>query len=277
MIRIRLMTFADLELGLRLCQQAGWNQTPADWARFLRRQPDGCFVAEKDGVACATVTTWLFGEVAWIAAMLVEKDKRRQGIGRALMEHALAYLEARAVRTIRLDASAMGEPLYRSLGFVEQLKLGRFGGEPFADPVAGVEPATSDMWEAICRLDHSVTNTERRSLLLPLFRERSGEVRVVRRGGAIVGYLTARRGLRAWQIGPCIATAEAGPLLLADALHRFRGRGVFVDIPLSHESAIAVMRRAGLSQQRSLLRMCLGEPVVERVQQMWAAFGPEKG
>ena len=54
MIRVRGMTFEDLTLGLRLKQRAGWNQTAADWTRFLSLQPDGCFVAEHDGTAAPT-------------------------------------------------------------------------------------------------------------------------------------------------------------------------------------------------------------------------------
>ena len=49
MIRVRPLAAADLPLGLRLSQAAGWNQTEADWRRFLDLQPDGCFVAELDG------------------------------------------------------------------------------------------------------------------------------------------------------------------------------------------------------------------------------------
>src|SRR5438128_6261242 len=70
MIRVRPMTLADLGLGLRLRQQAGWNQTAADWARFLSLEPEGCFVAEEDGIAAGTVTTCVFGPVAWIGMML---------------------------------------------------------------------------------------------------------------------------------------------------------------------------------------------------------------
>src|SRR5947208_12855273 len=126
MIRIRVMTFADVEFGLRLKQENGWNQTVADWARFLVMQPDGCFVAEEDGEAAGTVTTCVFGPVAWVGMMLVEKERRGRGIGRALMNHALAFLDGKDVRSIRLDATPLGEPLYRRLGFVEQFLLCRF-------------------------------------------------------------------------------------------------------------------------------------------------------
>jgi hypothetical protein len=113
--------------------------------------------------------------------------------------------------------------------------------------------------------------------LLALLQERAEQVRIVHRGGAVIGYLTAWRGARAWQIGPCIATAEAGPPLLDDALSRFAERDVFVDVPLSHSPAIAVLTQRGLRQQRTLMRMSRGEAVSERVQQLWASSGPEKG
>lgn len=38
MIRIRAMSLADVPLGLRLKEQAGWNQTEADWVRFIEME-----------------------------------------------------------------------------------------------------------------------------------------------------------------------------------------------------------------------------------------------
>ena len=66
------MTTLDIPLGMRLKQQAGWNQLAADWSRLIDMQPDGCFVAECDGTPVGTVATCVFGDVAWIAMMLVD-------------------------------------------------------------------------------------------------------------------------------------------------------------------------------------------------------------
>ena len=41
MVRIRTMTEEDVPGGLRLVEQAGWNQLPADWLRILRLTPGG--------------------------------------------------------------------------------------------------------------------------------------------------------------------------------------------------------------------------------------------
>ena len=84
------MTAADVPLGLRLREQAGWNQTEADWRRFLDLQPDGCFVAELDGAAVGTTTTCVFGRVAWVGMVLVAEPARGRGVGAALLGAALA-------------------------------------------------------------------------------------------------------------------------------------------------------------------------------------------
>src|SRR6516162_8696055 len=99
------MTGADVPLGLRLKQQAGWNQTEADWRRFLDLWPAGCFVAELDGAAAGTAAAFVFGPVAWVAMVLVEQSLRGRGVGGALMRHALDFLDRQSVRTVRLDAT----------------------------------------------------------------------------------------------------------------------------------------------------------------------------
>ena len=92
----RQMTVADLGLGMRLKSQAGWNQMEADWRRFLEMQPDACFVAEFDGVSLGTAVGCMFGSVAWIAMVLVDASSRGRGIGTALMQHALAFVDRTA-------------------------------------------------------------------------------------------------------------------------------------------------------------------------------------
>ena len=72
MLHIRRMNAADVPLGMRLKTQAGWNQTEADWRRFLAMQPVGCFVAELDGRPVGTAVGCTFGPVAWIAMVLVD-------------------------------------------------------------------------------------------------------------------------------------------------------------------------------------------------------------
>ena len=82
---IRLMTAADVPPAMVLKAEAGWNQAEADWLRFLDMQPDGCFVAELNGEPVGTAVTCVFGDVAWVAMVLVAKRVRGVGIGTALV------------------------------------------------------------------------------------------------------------------------------------------------------------------------------------------------
>src|SRR5688572_535735 len=68
-----------------------------------------------------------WGYVQWIAT---EPHYRRRGLARAATEAIIAWLEARGIQNIELHATPDGEPLYRSLGFVdptspERRRIGR--------------------------------------------------------------------------------------------------------------------------------------------------------
>jgi GNAT superfamily N-acetyltransferase len=281
MLHIRLMTGLDVPLGMRLKEQAGWNQTEADWRRCLDLQPDGCFVALWDGAPVGTAAACVFGAIAWVAMVLVDAAFRGRGVGRALLDHTLAFLDGRGVPTVRLDATPLGRPLYAKLGFVEEYTLARYEGVPASSACAGedgpVVPAGTEHLEDVLRLDRDVTGTDRQALLRRLFAERPGDWRVAVEGGEVVGYSARRAGSRAWQIGPILGTPAAGPELLADAWHRLAGQPVFVDVPLTNSVAVAAAEGLGLVVQRPLFRMCRGPRPAECIERLWASFGPEKG
>jgi len=280
MIRIRPLIAAELALGLHLSRQAGWNQIEADWRRALDLQPNGCFVAEWNGTPAGTATTCIFGPVAWIAMVLVEESLRGRGIGAALMHQVLDFLDQSGVATVRLDATSLGQPLYKRLGFVEQFRLARYEGTlapMLLSPSARVEVVASCDREALAALDESATRTNRRKLLDRLFGEQMDSVRCVQQDNRLTGFLTSRPGAKATFLGPCIASTEAGPLLLVDACHRHAGQRVFIDLPETNEAAIRLAETHGLTVQRYLTRMCRGAPVCEQVPWLWASSGPEKG
>jgi predicted N-acetyltransferase YhbS len=278
MIRVRTMTAADVPLGMRLKQEAGWNQLEADWLRFLALEPEGAFVAELDAAPVGTALTVRFGGVAWVAMVLVAAGARRQGVGTALMERALAFLDARGVETVRLDATPLGRPVYARLGFVEEYRLTRHEGIlPAAPAPLSVRPATRAHLDRMLRLDHSATGTDRARAILRLFEENPETARVVEEGGEVTGYLLTRPGAQARFLGPCVARGDAGRWLLTDACHRHAGERVFLDVPELNRPAQEEAAAIGLAPQRSLLRMYRGRKVEEKLDELWASSGPEKG
>jgi GNAT superfamily N-acetyltransferase len=280
MIRVRPMTIADLPLGMRLKAQAGWNQTEADWRRFLWLQPDGCFVAELDDIPVGTTVCFIFGPVAWVAMVLVDQAVRGRGIGTALMRHALEFLDGRAVRSVRLDATPLGRPIYEKLGFAAQYTLRRYAGIP-ADLNEGpllTAALRPDDWPDVVSLDRQLTGASREALLHRLQEEGADAFRVLRREGRFLGYLTWRPVADAVMVGPCLASCSTdGMDLLIDAFHRLAGRRIFVDVPEGNRLAVALLERSDLAFQRQLLRMTRGDPVHEDLELLWASSGPEKG
>jgi ribosomal protein S18 acetylase RimI-like enzyme len=278
MIRIRHMNINDLALGMRLKDQAGWNQTEADWRRMLSLEPEGCFLAEWNGEAVGTTATCIFGPVAWIAMVLVDESMRGRGIGKALMEYALTFLDESRVRSVRLDATDLGRPVYEKLGFKAQYKLSRFEGTlPAQDRPAGVVSVGRQDWVQLMRIDREVTKADRRRLLERLFAEEEESVRGVTHASKLASFVAIRRGSKALQVGPCIANDQTGPQLLRDVCHRYAGQPAYIDVPVNNRPAIAFVQGLGLTVQRELTRMCRGAYVIENVAELWASTGPEKG
>jgi GNAT superfamily N-acetyltransferase len=279
LFRIRGMTVADIPFGMRLKEQAGWNQVAADWSRLLDLEPEGCFVAELDGTAAGTVTTCRFGRVAWVAMMLVDESFRSRGIGRSLMKHALDHLDSHGVVTVRLDASPLGRPLYESLDFVAEATLARYVGVlPPANGLPEVPaPASSKLLDGVTQLDHQVSGTDRERLIRRLIQEQPDSFHVAIESNVVCGFLLARPGARATRIGPCIASKPAAELLLADARRRYAAETITMDIPVDNATAIALASSWGLDMTGSLTRMSRGPSVHEDLSRLWASTGPEKG
>jgi hypothetical protein len=230
-------------------------------------------VAEYDGQPAGVVMTTLFGPVAWVSMMLVEESLRGRGIGRQLMEAAITLAEQRGARSIRLDATPLGQPLYERLGFQPDFTLVRYAG---SSPAGNADAALPEIAaERAAALDLRVTGTDRERLWLWL--EREQPLRGVVEAGSLRGFYGVRRGRQAVQIGPCLADAQTGPRLLRSACRQFAGERVLLDIPEGHSAAAQCAVQQGLTPQRRLLRMTRGERTPEQLDWLWASFGPEKG
>jgi GNAT superfamily N-acetyltransferase len=278
-LHIRPLTLADIPLGMRLKSQVGWNQLEADWRRLIELEPGGSFAAELEGDAVGTVTTCRFGPVAWVAMMVVDERFRGRGIGRALMVRALSALDSQGVRSVRLDATPLGRPLYESLGFALETSLTRFEGTLApGEGGPGVSSIVDDgLLEHLCNFDLRTTGTDRARLLRRLAAEHPRSLAIVSDGSELTGFLMSRPGAGARQIGPCIAHPESGPLLFAEARRRYAGEPVFIDIPQANRPATSQAALLGLTAGRQLARMGRGPRIVEDLDRLWASAGPEKG
>jgi GNAT superfamily N-acetyltransferase len=127
MYRVRLLERADLAACMALKDEAGWNQTEQDWLELFERAPQGCFGIDAGGALAGTATVVCYGtDLAWIGMVLTASRFRRRGIATALVEHALAYAQARCIAWTKLDATPLGRPLYSRLGFEDECAVERW-------------------------------------------------------------------------------------------------------------------------------------------------------
>ena len=276
-MEIRRLTPDDIGTVLRLVALAGWNQTDRDVGRLLALEPRGCFAACVDGHVVGTTTTTTYGtDLAWVGMVLVDPEFRRKGIATALMETALEYLRGRGVRTIKLDATPVGRPVYERLGFEAETGLERWAGTGSA-PERHLEGFSLSSWDQISAIDRAAFGADRAALMQSIITDSGPPITVGGRQRGVGGYAFARPGGRAAYVGPVVAddAGVAGYLLKIVAA----GPGpVFIDIDPAFPAATELMRDLGFVRQRELLRMRLGPPIpLGPPPRAFAIAGPEVG
>ncbi len=283
-LRLRSLTEADLPFANQVRALAGWNQTRADWKRFLATQPDGCFLGEWEGQPAGTATTTVYGlELAWIGMVLVHPAYRRRGIGRALLDHCLEFLQGRGVRDIKLDATPAGKQVYDLLGFKDEWTLHRWVRLAALAPMSRAQPSLRPWNDADAALagalDATAFGVSRERFLRTLATQSEVALAFEAQPGRLAGYGLLRAGAQALYLGPVAAmSSHAGHALLEALLARAGGRPVMWDIPDQNATAVAWGEQQGFTRQRPLIRMVLGENRVPGdPQQQFALAGPETG
>ena len=285
--QIQPLTSADLPGCLALARDRDWLPEERKW-RLLFDLAVVYGVRDPLGeLAGVTVLTRYGAEFAVIGMMLVASRYGGRGLGRTLMNHALAEV---GDAIVFLHATPAGRPLYEKLGFVpagaSQTYLGGFksatpaapaasataasaSAAPAASAPAAPAPAAAVPTEggsrsagpgdlmAIRRLDARANGTDRALLVrrLPGFTE---QLRVTERPGGITGYAGAYRGFAYSCIGPVIAeTVDDAKTLIADVAGSIAGP-VRIDLGDRHPQLREWAVDRGLTPGASAALMVLG-------------------
>jgi GNAT superfamily N-acetyltransferase len=264
---IRSLAVADLPAAVALLEIAGLGGAKANLARYLRCQPRCGWAAIRDGVLSGIVTVLQQGRVGFVGAMAVHPDHRGAGVGRALLDHAHAEVRRAGIATFLLEATPLGEHLYRKLGYLpehETLILQRdAAGTPVAARIAPSDHA------AIATLDRIATGAVRDDMLADLLAEGGpGATIHVHREAVGAGLVIGDR------LGPVLATHVAVGRALVDQL---APACRVVTIPEPNQAALAAVASHGFREARRLRRMRLGPAVPVRTDWIWALASPGAG
>ena len=185
-----------------------WPHRLEDWA-FMLSLGRGAVALDGDRVI-GTIMWWPCGAGrATLGMIIVAPERQGQGLGRRLMEGALAEI---GPRSILLNATKEGMPLYGKMGFEEIDLVQQHQGVPTL-PSAGTVIADVPMWLAqpsdlddIVELDTREVGSSREAMLAALMQV--GRGLLVQRDGQLLGYATCREFGRGHVIGPVVAADE---------------------------------------------------------------------
>jgi len=282
-LRIRPMYLRDVGDSLLLSNAEGWNQTENDWKRLAKNPQNICRVAEQDNRIVGTATAINYAnDVAWIGMVLVDKALRGKGISKMLLTDLINKLGS--CRSVKLDATPAGQPVYEKYGFKDEYIIYRMTnlspeGSGSREDTDGPQPVRLTDVSDIASLDHSVFGAERFYLLNSLLNEFPAKAWMVKQDGRITGYALGRQGVRYHQIGPVFADEfVVARSLIAKALSDLQGQPVVVDIPADKEELIGWLNAKGFVSQRHFVRMYMRvNPFPGRPENQYLICGPEFG
>ncbi len=192
-----------------------WGAEEAKW-RFLLTQGRGFGIDGHDGNLIGSVIVTGFGSLASISMVLVAAEYEGRGLGRALMEHAIAQA---ADMTVTLYATERGKPLYEKLGFRSVARAINHVG--LFDPLSAIasrRALESDL-PSILEMD-SVAFGADRGLLLRGFSQFASHLKII----DSVGYAGAWHNNGITLIGPVVAAdLETAQQLISDIAREIEG------------------------------------------------------
>ncbi len=272
----RDLTAAEADEAVALNVEAGWNQNAADW-RFMLELGEGTGVREEELVASSMLLPYgdRFG---WIAMILVTVRWQRKGLASQLMRRCIARTEALNL-VAGLDATEAGRKVYLPLGFQDIYSLTRWQADsPDVAVPDGVRSMLAEDLAAVAAWDEGVFGARRAGLLAHLHGRCSERAYVLERDGALQGFVLARDGRQATQIGPLSAETEADALVLLQAALANQSGPVFLDAADHHKGLAAWLAEAGFSKQRGYMRMLLGtDKPIDDPSRVFLIAGPELG
>lgn len=269
---LRADDLADLN---SLVEEAGWNQTGADWIMMLTLGR-GLGFADRSGRLIASSVTLNYGKgIGWIGMVLVAGPWRRRGLATAMIGRCIEDIAAKGL-VPALDATAAGEKVYMKMGFSGELEIARWrrphGATGHATAMSGRMTATDLGWASA--LDARAFGANRRDLLASC-------VMTDDRSGHAIGhdaFLLQRPGRTARHLGPLCATDEDTALALAECAIGHADEPLLMDVPVRQKGLADLLAASGFVRERSFRRMYLGadaprgEPAL-----LYAIAGPELG
>ncbi len=226
---------------------------------FQALQPDGRFIAHADGTPVGLVGMIDYDPIAYIGPVAVLPQYQSKGIGRALMEHIIAFVRSRGPRVMLLEATPDGARFYPEMGFVGDTTTRVYRlqtQERLMHWPEGAQLVRQEDIAEIAAFDAPIFGADR-TRVFDAYRAMLPERALVIRDAEeqVSGYLFAQ----ARRLGPWAARSiqDAETMLRAALTLKF-DQAPDIVMPGSNEAGMALVESFGFAFERSMLHMRLG-------------------
>lgn len=258
-LTLRAIGAGDATACAELSRCVGWPHRREDW-EFAIGLGHGV-VGTRDGKPVATAQWWPYGDShGTLGMIIVAPEEQGAGIGKRLMQALLAQA---GERSLMLNATVAGEPLYARLGFEPCGGVRQQHGHVLAvaAPELGaserLRPATTADLPVLERLDREASGLPRGPALAALLQ--CGECVILEQSGQPVGFSILRAFGRGQVIGPVVAADETDArALIACWLHGRTGQFIRVDLQLG-SGLCEWLEQVGLAPAGDVTAMVRGD------------------
>jgi len=219
-LTLRRMQASDLEFAASLTRIEKWHsETLEEFEGFFAHDPAGCVIAEQDGQRVGMGVATVYQDVGFLGQIVIAHEFRGRGIGNLIVDSLLTHLRGKGVRSVYLDATKAGAPLYERHGFCKDQPSLRYAGEVRGVDHPQVRLMRAEDFAMVCGLDRRWWGADRSFFLARRWQLHGDLCHVLEEKGVIQGYVLARRrGDKLW-IGPwCAAPHVERPEALLEAL-----------------------------------------------------------
>ena len=264
-LRLRNADAADVPRIAALREEVGWSVH--DWAlRAVLEPPNArCLAVIDDRDLPVGIGSGIsYGRLGFVGNMIVDAHHRRRGIGAAILQAVIEFLEERGTTRMELYATSEGRPLYARHGFDltgpsamvrvprgiasgnDAMTLGEEGRNAEAELFAYDAPRFGGDRSAVLR---RALDDPRRPLV------------VARRNGDVVGYGWMRPDGQ--RIGPLVAdTPEIAAAIIGDAFERMPNTDeLTLNVPSDNRAGAARLEELGAVTEPWYGRMARGPNV----------------
>ena len=261
----RKLIFSEFEILVDWAVKEGWNPGLHDAAVFWATDPDGFYgYFDQDTMIGGGSIVSYGGEMGFMGFFIVRPDYRAKGLGTELWflrrNTLLGRLQPNA--PIAMDGILAMQPFYQKGGFVVDYRDERYEkiGQSYpANPL--VQPTTANDFEGIVALDKACFGVERAHFFkLWLETKGSKSFSYVDKGG-LQGIAVMRPAQTGYRIGPLYAENETVAVALYErCLSEAVGEAGYLDIPVSNEAAVNLVKTYNATYVFECARMYYGAP-----------------